>query len=65
MKINYYTKLYFFSRFFKALDTKLFLNLSTAQDRFKKTILELYIREKEEEFFMQHEQEFFTSSVLY
>ena len=30
----------------------------------KKTILEMYIREKEEEYFKQNEQEFFNNPVL-
>jgi len=37
--------------------------LTNSPDKFKKTILEMYIREKEEDYFKQHEEEFVMSPV--
>ena len=50
-------------RFFKALMAKLKIEL-IGSNQIRKTILEMYIREKEEEYFKQHEQEFFDNPVL-
>lgn len=51
----------FKTRIFKALAAKLKIEM-TGPNQIKKTILEMYIQEKEEEYYNQHTAEFYDSS---